>query len=267
MDVPSLEMTLFGGTDEFAVVTKAPLIMPPDYNLRPPRPGAARPQEQSERQQAAENRNKRIQRALEEMNEAEGRKGSPNGKKKSEPRTSVTDPEARVMKMPDGGFRPAYNVHLSTETEARLIVAVAVNNEGTDSRTMVPLAEQIEHRHQIRPTEWLADGGCTSLQNIDAMSKRGCKVFAPLRKRQRPDRKPTDVRRGDSKAVQEWRSRMETEQAKSIYRERGATAEWVNAQFRNQGLIRLLVRGTKKVLAVVLVHALANNMRRSWALG
>jgi hypothetical protein len=27
--------------DEFAVVTKAPLIMPPDYNLRPPRPGAA----------------------------------------------------------------------------------------------------------------------------------------------------------------------------------------------------------------------------------
>ena len=46
-----------------------------------------------------------------------------------------------------------------------------------------------------------------------------------------------------------------------------ATAEWVNAQFRNQGLIRLLVRGTKKVLAVVLVHALANNMRRSWALG
>ncbi|HEY4124139.1 MAG TPA: DUF3035 domain-containing protein [Rhizomicrobium sp.] len=27
--------------DEFAVVTKAPLIMPPDFNLRPPRPGAA----------------------------------------------------------------------------------------------------------------------------------------------------------------------------------------------------------------------------------
>lgn len=27
--------------DEFAVVTKAPLVVPPDYNLRPPRPGAA----------------------------------------------------------------------------------------------------------------------------------------------------------------------------------------------------------------------------------
>lgn len=40
--------------DEYTVTTRAPLSMPPDYNLRPPRPGAARPQEQSERQQAAE---------------------------------------------------------------------------------------------------------------------------------------------------------------------------------------------------------------------
>ena len=31
--------------DEFAVVTKAPLIIPPDYSLRPPKPGAPRPQE------------------------------------------------------------------------------------------------------------------------------------------------------------------------------------------------------------------------------
>jgi hypothetical protein len=40
--------------DEYTVTTRAPLSMPPDYNLRPPRPGAPRPQEQSEREQAAE---------------------------------------------------------------------------------------------------------------------------------------------------------------------------------------------------------------------
>jgi hypothetical protein len=40
--------------DEYTVTTRAPLSMPPDYNLRPPRPGTARPQEQSERQQAQE---------------------------------------------------------------------------------------------------------------------------------------------------------------------------------------------------------------------
>ena len=38
--------------DEFQVVSNAPLSMPPDYNLRPPTPGAARPQEGTVREQA-----------------------------------------------------------------------------------------------------------------------------------------------------------------------------------------------------------------------
>ena len=38
--------------DEFAVESRAPLTIPPDFNLRPPEPGAARPQEQSSAQQA-----------------------------------------------------------------------------------------------------------------------------------------------------------------------------------------------------------------------
>ena len=38
--------------DEFSVTTRAPLSLPPEYSLRPPRPGAPRPQEQSDREQA-----------------------------------------------------------------------------------------------------------------------------------------------------------------------------------------------------------------------
>tara|TARA_B100001750_G_C15489686_1_gene590491 strand:- start:159 stop:632 length:474 start_codon:yes stop_codon:yes gene_type:complete len=38
--------------DEFAVVTRAPLSVPPDYALRPPMPGASRPMEMSTQQQA-----------------------------------------------------------------------------------------------------------------------------------------------------------------------------------------------------------------------
>ncbi len=38
--------------DEFQVTTRAPLSMPPDFTLRPPRPGATRPQELTQRQQA-----------------------------------------------------------------------------------------------------------------------------------------------------------------------------------------------------------------------
>lgn len=38
--------------DEFAVESRAPLTIPPDFNLRPPEPGAPRPQEESTQKQA-----------------------------------------------------------------------------------------------------------------------------------------------------------------------------------------------------------------------
>lgn len=228
-------------------------------------PGAATKREQTARQRAEQKREKKIKRALEEMTEAEERKESNNGKKKTEARTSLSDPEARLMKMPDGGFRPAFNVHLTTTTNGLAVLAAEVNNHGTDLKMMVPLGQQIEELHQVRPEEWLADGGCATLTNIDAMGERGCKVYSPLRPRRNPTRKRSERRSGDSEAVAEWRERMETEEAKSIYRQRGATAEWVNAQFRNQGLTQFLVRGAKKALAVVLIHAITNNMRRGWA--
>lgn len=222
--------------------------------------------EQSARKRAEKERQERIERALEEMKEAEKRKRSNNGKKKTEARTSTTDPACRVMKMADGGFRPAYNIQLATDTDATVILAVEVSNEGTDLQGMLPLARQVESRYQRNPGEWLADGGCTSLHNVDEMDGRGCKVIAPLRQRTNPERKPADIRPTDSEAVRQWRARMETEEAKALYKRRGATAEWVNAQMRGQGLLQLLVRGTNNVLSVILLHALTVNMRRTWAL-
>ncbi len=95
------------------------------------------------------------------------------------------------------------------------------------------------------------------------MDERDCKIFAPLKKR-RSGRNPEEIRPTDSEAVQEWRRRMTTDEAKQIYKERGATAELVNAQCRAQGLWQFLVRGTEKVRSVALLHAIANNMRRGW---
>ena len=227
-------------------------------------PGAAAKRQDAAKKTAAEDRAERIDRALAEMTEAERRKRSNNGKKKKEARTSTTDPSARVMKMADGGFRPAYNVHLVTETVSKVIIAVDVDNVGTDTHAMVPLADQIEERYQVRPAEWLADGGCNSLGNVDKMAERGCKIFAPLRQR-RSGRSPEQIRPTDSEAVKHWRQRMVTDEAKQIYKERGATAELVNAHCRAQGLLQFLVRGVEKVRAVVLLHAIANNMRRGWA--
>jgi transposase len=228
-------------------------------------PGAATKREEAARKRAADDRAKRVASAIEEMTEAEKRKSSKNGKKKTEPRTSTTDPSARVMKMADGGFRPAYNVHFVTDTASKVIVAVDVDSSGTDNHAMLPLAEQLETRYGIRPGQWLADGGCTSLDNVTKLAARGCEVFAPLRQR-RSGRDATAPRPTDSQAVREWRARMTTDEAKAIYKERGSTAELVNAHCRAQGLWQFLVRGTKKALGVALIHAITNNMRRSWAL-
>ena len=229
-------------------------------------PGAGARREQASRKREAERREKKIAQALEQMKEAEKRKRSNNGKKKTQARVSTTDPSARVMKMADGGYRPAYNIHLVTTTDSRMVLAVDANGEGTDVKEMVPLAKQVEERFGVRPEEWLADGGCGSLSNIDQMSERGCRVFSPLRKRRNEANKLDEPRPNDSKAVAEWRDRMNSEEAKKIYKLRGSVAEWANAQSRGHGLQQFLVRGLDKVLGVALIHAITINMTRSFAL-
>src|SRR4051794_6601962 len=89
---------------------------------------AASRRRQAARERSAEDQSRRIQEALAELPEIEKRKKSKNGKKKTEARSSTTDPDARVMKMADGGFRPALNVHLVSDTQSKVIAAVEVNN-------------------------------------------------------------------------------------------------------------------------------------------
>ncbi len=170
------------------------------------------------------------------------------------------------MKMADGGFRPALNVHLVSDTKTKVIAAVEVNNHGTDLRMAVPLAEQVHERHGKNPSQWLEDGGCVTLDGINKFAERGIDVIAPIREPRSSGKKATEVRATDSAAVAAWRKRMDTEEAKVIYKQRGATAELVNAHARNHGLHQFLVRGIQKARSVVLLLAITHNMRRSWAL-
>lgn len=221
---------------------------------------------ESARRRGAEDRARRVQQALAELPEIEKRKQSDNGKKKTEPRSSTTDPDARVMKMADGGFRPALNVHLVSDTKSKVIAAVEVNNDGTDQRMAIPLAEQVEWRNQTRPNEWLLDGGCITLEAIERLAERGTNAIGPVRRPRNPRQDPYAPRPSDSPAVAEWRQRMNTEYAKNVYKQRGATAELVNAHARGHGLLQFLVRGFEKARSVVLLLAITHNMRRAWAL-
>jgi len=228
-------------------------------------PAAANRRQQAARERAARERAERLQRALEQLPEVEGKK-KPSEKEKA--RTSTTDADARVMKMADGGYRPAYNVQLGTDTATQVITGVDVSNSGGDYGKMPPMVEQHEERYGETPDEMLVDGGFAKKDDITQVSPPAGKttVYAPVQKSKKDDLDPHSPRESDSPEVAEWRTRMATDEAKEIYKERAATAECVNAIARNRGLQQFRVRGSPKVKAVILWYVLAHNMIRAVAL-
>jgi hypothetical protein len=183
-------------------------------------------------------------------------------------RASTTDADTRVMKMADGGYRPAFNVQLATATDSQVITGVDVTNSGGDQGQMAPMVEQHQDRYEEKPQEMLVDGGFVKKADIDQVSppQGGTTVYAPVMESKDPNRDPHTPRDDDSPAVAEWRQRMGTDEAKAIYRQRAATAECVNALARNRGLQRFLVRGLRKAKAIALWYALAHNLMRAVAL-
>jgi transposase len=228
-------------------------------------PDAGNRRRQAARQRAARERLEGVQRALAELAEVEARKKAED---KDKARASTTEPEARVMKMGDGGFRPAHNVQFATDTASQVITGVEVVNSGSDQGQMVPMIEQHEARHGQAPEEMLVDGGFAKHEDIEQASlpEHGTTVYAPVPKPKDASRDPHVPRPGDSEAIGAWRERMGTEEAKAIYKERASTAECVNAIARNRGLRQFLVRGLLKVRTVVLWFAIAHNLLRAVAL-
>jgi hypothetical protein len=222
-------------------------------------PGATSKRQAAARQRAAQERRARVAKALAQMPEVEAKK---KAKDKDKARVSTTDPESRVMKMADGGFRPAYNGQFATDTKTQVIVGVDVSNQGNDLGQMRPMMEQIQCRYGTEPAEWLVDGGFVDLEQIEHASQRGCVVYAPVMQPRDPRRDPHQALPGDSEAIAAWRARMGREVARAIYKARAATAECVNAIARNRGLQQLRVRGARRARAVLLWFALAHNLMR-----
>ena len=225
---------------------------------------------------AAQRRLARLERALAELPEVTATKKK-SGAKDATPRVSTTDPDARVMKMPDGGFRPAFNVQLATTADAaRVIVGVSVTNRGSDQGEATPMLAQIEERTGVRPNEYLVDGGYAKHEAIDEAAAAGVTVYAPLpgpRQAEAAASPPVDPhlpRPGDSDAVAAWRARMATDEAKAIYKQRAATAataETVNADGKDhRGLGATVLRGIDKVTGGACLFALTYNILRLIAL-
>ncbi|OWK40427.1 Mobile element protein [Fimbriiglobus ruber] len=229
--------------------------------------GAASRRQQAARERAARERQERIEDALAQRQEWADRQRemiAEKGAKRKEPRASTTDPDARTLRMGDGGTRPAFNIQYATDTDSGIVVAVDVGNVGSDSGQMLPMVEQIDERYEQKPARMLVDGDFATLADIEAVqTQHGIDVYAPVRNAATEQAKGNDPyrpKRNDTRGVATWRVRMGTEEAKAIYKRRASTAEWVNARVRNNGLQQLLVRGLKKVRATALLHALTSNL-------
>lgn len=231
--------------------------------------------QQAARERAVREREERVKAAvellpqLEEIKERQRKKRGKAGERVTEARASTTDPDARVMHMPDGGHRPAYNGELATDHASQVIVGVAVATGGADQGEALPVEEQVARRTGQHPKRYLMDGGFVDRDDITTLEEHGVQVYAPLppARGSKSGRQPTDPHRGDSPEVVAWRERMATEEAHAIYKDRAATAECVNAHLRARyDLHQFRVRGAAKILTVLLLVAVTHNLFRWMAL-
>jgi hypothetical protein len=225
------------------------------------------------KQRAAEGRRAAVEAALAQFPEVNqqravmDRRNKKRAATKGAPRVSTTDPEARVMKMADGGYRPAFNVQFATDVDSGCIVGANVTNQGADSHQLEPMVVDVLERTGVLPEDYLVDGGYRGHHNIEGLAAAGVTTYAPVFKPQKKGVDPFAPRRDDTPVIADWRARMATDEAKKIYAQRGATAERVNADLKaHRGLGSFNVRGLEKVKAVVLLSALTFNILRYLAL-
>ena len=226
------------------------------------------------RRRAAQAKQQRLEQAIAQLPElkqkqAEAARQAGRGKRgqkirDTEPRVSSSDAEARRMKMPNGGFNPACNVQLATDTKSRAIVGVEVSYEGSDSSGLSqPMRAQVEQRSGGKVEQHLLDGGYLRIADIEQAHEQGVELLVPPKPARQPHRQGRELepKPRDSEAVLAWKRRMASAEGQEIYRQRAATSETINGDLRcYRGLTQLTVRGLAKAKCVALWCALAYNV-------
>lgn len=229
-------------------------------------PEASNRRAKAARARAAREREKRVADALDKLAAIEAqreRREKTNAKaaaKQGPPRVSTTDPEARVIKMPDGGFRPGYNMQIASAVERQIIVAVDVTASGSDRGLARVMLERVRERLNRLPRDYLADGGFTTAADIEWAHGAAVALHCPPPKSKHGG-DPFAPRPGDGPGVASWRERMKSDGGKARYKRR-SIHECVNARLRQWNLRQITVRGVEKARTVLHWFALANNILR-----
>lgn len=217
------------------------------------------PGHQAIREAKAREYQQRVEAALATLEAERAKKSS--AKEKAAVRASTTDPEARVMKMPDGGFRPGFNAQLAVAGDPtngpRTIIGVNVTPLGSDMSSIAPMVQQVERRTGVIPDKVLADANHATLADIKYLAQRGIEALVAV-----PDYMLSTGRHRDtSPEVEAWRRLMTSEEGTTAYRARSPLVENVNAHLKDRyGLTDFVVRGVKKTTCVLLLTGLAHNL-------
>src|SRR4051812_41492187 len=162
------------------------------------------------------------------------------------------------MKMADAGFRPAYNVQVASAAGETLVVAIDVDNNGSDRGLMRPMLERVRARLKRFPRRHLVDGGFCSGQDIEWAHGEGIEVYCPPPK-SRSGVDPFLPRSSDGPGVSPWRARMASETGKAVYRAR-PLRDGLNGGWPNWGPRQLPVHSTAKVRPAIHCYARTNNI-------
>jgi transposase len=219
---------------------------------------------------AARQRKERIEEALrqhEKLSKQRERRKKGDGEKT---RVSTTDPDARKMKMANGGYDPAFNVQFATDADSRLIVGVDVTNAGTDGGELATMHEKVSSDYGKTPKKVLVDSAYATKEAVTHVESAGTEVVSTVPRSEQLEKHGKDPharQKGDSGEYANFRARMAEAQYQQLYKLRPSIAEFPNADCRNRNLRQFRVRGLVKAKAVALWHALAFNFTRMLNLG
>jgi len=134
--------------------------------------------ERSARERAISERAQRVSRALEQLKAIRAAKA--RAEAKSEARASETDPEARMMKLGNGGYAPGYNVQITTDAAHGIVVGAGVSQSASDYGELAGAMERVKENLGRKPAQAVVDGGFTSRENIVGMEQAGVELIGSL---------------------------------------------------------------------------------------
>jgi transposase len=131
-------------------------------------------------QRALREKQQRLEEALKALEQIESSRSKASEK---EARVSSTDSEARVMLQANGAYGPAYNVQISTDAKAKIIVGVGVTQAPTDAAELKPAVDRVEANLGQRPKQMVVDAGFTNQATMEAMSEKQVDLIGALPER------------------------------------------------------------------------------------